>query len=396
MWIKKESPRVLACPLWTRSYSRGIWSPVWVEIGSRAYLNRPQRRLTSGRRVRLARRRRTILGDLAAHVLAAGLTGRARPLAPQGGGAKVEGADVVVCARLVVENRRLTEARRALLRGAGEVVGLTRRAVRERRVRDAGLRIARIRRTGIAVVDDRRGAFVAHTAGRRTGLHAVADVAVRTVLRRAPRTGASLTRVAFRTGVSVVAGLTVHDRRRVVTRVARETEVPRARIAVVALLGNLALLDEAAELDGDPTGPLAAARRVFVHADALDLAAHHGLFQSRGAHGVGLFRRLTRAIDALQRDLVGGQVGAARALPGGALVVGHDRLGADRAGGRGIAAAGDGEQGHERQHGAVLHHLALHRVLSSKRESTLASRLTRIPVVHWPHCGTRRAPLPVR
>lgn len=216
--------------------------------------------------------------------------------------------------------------------------------------------MARVRRTGIAIVDDRRRTVEARTAWRRTGLHTVADVAVRAHLRRAPRTGASLTRVAFRTGVSVVAGLTVHDRRRVVARVARETEVPRARIAVVTLLGNLTLLDEAAELDGDPTGPLAAARRIFVHADALDLTARHGLFQSRGAHGVGFFLRLTRAIDALQRDLVGGEVGAAVALPGGALVVGHGRLGADRAGGRGIAAAGDGEQAQERQHGAVLHH----------------------------------------
>lgn len=86
------------------------------------------------------------------------------------------------------------------------------------------------------------------------------------------------------------------------------------------------------------------------------------------------------------------------------LRIDHDGLGAVAVGalalvdasGRGIRAASGRDHAQERQHGAVLHHLALHRVLSSKRESTLASRLTRIPVVHWPHCGTRRAPLPVR
>ncbi len=126
------------------------------------------------------------------------------------------------------------------------------------------------------------------------------------------------------------------------------------------------------------------------------MTTQHGRVQSLGAHRVGLFRRLTRAIDALQRDLVGGQVGAAVALPGGALVVGRGRRGADRAGGRGIAAAGDGEQAQERQHGAVLHHLALHRDTLLKREHLIAFAVIHIPVVHWPHCGTRRAPLPVR
>ncbi len=207
MWIKKEPPKCLRVSFDT-IYTSGVNRPPLLRVSARrCHAGSLTRCRASGRgEVFGANGSGSLFGRLhARHVLPADRTGEARPLAPVDRVAVVERAGVVVGAGGVVLGRHLARTVPALLRRAAVLVGHAAGPVRERRVRDARHRIARVRRAGVAVVDDRRSAFDARSAGRRTGLHTVADVAVRTVLRRAPRTGASLTRVAFRTRVAVVA-----------------------------------------------------------------------------------------------------------------------------------------------------------------------------------------------